>query len=453
MTHFYSGLLVQSPLHASKPLGVPLSLCEELKNSCNVTQPTTAQAQYLPLISQGKDVLIRDRPGTGKSFGLTIALACAETLKPTHTHTRVATRAPSKPTHSIYVVPNEELAHQIAGWMRLLLPNTPPYYTNEVFRTSKTVVGTASRILHYIEQGHLAPEQIERMILDEADQALSLPKRYATTRAQALRVAHPKPAQQLLENIMDYQTTKPQLIASSATLNRPMRFWLTERGWMVNPVFVDITHGTTTAPQNENHPTVSHHCLLISDDTIRNFQTNPNEPAEKEAYVPSDRTGSAATRKAPSVASDKVDSLLIENFAILHQVEDVQQGILFVGTSVSSTEIQRSLAKHNIFCKDIREYATHASTTATTINTLWIANEFSARGIDIPNVSHVFILGQPSSLTAYFHMAGRTGRLTPQGFCSGKVISLVMDKGFTESRLRTMYNHLAIDVEHYEHVD
>ncbi|KAJ3150495.1 hypothetical protein HDU86_006372 [Geranomyces michiganensis] len=45
-----------------------------------------------------------------------------------------------------------------------------------------------------------------------------------------------------------------------------------------------------------------------------------------------------------------------------------------------------------------------------------VLNEYEARGLDVPTVSHVFILGPPSSPASYVHMAGRAGRYGKRGF-------------------------------------
>lgn len=335
----------------------------------------------------------------------------------------------------MYIVPNQELAYQIGSWIQQLTPYTENLQVianadqHQLDTIPHTVVGTPGRVLDLVSQGKLPMQALERLVLDEADQALSLPKRYATARQQQKRAAHPKPAELLLDQL---SFGKHQTVISSATLNRPLRYFLSQqKGWVHDPLFVDLVHGSQL--DDERNATVKHHCLVISDDTIRNIQTREN-----------------IVSKDKQANFDDVDDRMMESIAILRQVEPVKNGILFVGPTVSVAFVKKSLAQHDVQAQDIKEYNNQKHSNG---KTLWIATEFTARGVDIPGVSHVFILGKPTSVTSYLHMAGRTGRLSPQGFANGKVINLVREHGWTESKMVNMYELLNIPVESYEHVE
>jgi superfamily II DNA/RNA helicase len=207
---------------------------------------------------------------------------------------------------------------------------------------------------------------------------------------------------------------------------------MTQQGWLVDPVFIDITHGS-------HQPSVQHHCLMVSDDAIRNI--TPSKPTPSSSAL-------------PTTTFDDQDDRMLESVAILHDLEQVSKdSVLFVDSSVSTAAIQSRLETLNIHAKDIRDALT-TTTTTSSIPTLWIATEFSARGIDLASVSHVFILGKPGSIASYLHMAGRTGRLGPNGkLRPGKVISLVRDHGRSETKMINMYNLMNIDVASLDHVD
>jgi superfamily II DNA/RNA helicase len=288
-----------------------------------------------------------------------------------------------------------------------------------------TVIGTPGRILDLVSQGQLPMTALERLVLDEADQALSLPNRYATKKQRNKRINHPKPAELLLDQLSNQ---KHQTFVSSATLNRPLRFFLTkEKGWLYDPLFIDVVQGSQL--DSTRNETVQHHCLVISDDSIRNIQTN------KEVLL---------TEKKATF--DDLDDRMIESVAILQDVEPVRNGILFIDPTVSVALMKQKLSGYDIDAQDIKDYQPNTTT-------LWIATEFTARGVDIPGVSHVFILGKPSSPTSYLHMAGRTGRLSPNGFAQGKVIELIRENGWTESKMLTMYELLNIPVQNYDNVE
>lgn len=392
-----------------------------------MTQPTHAQEQFIPTLVAGqRNILLRDRTGTGKTFGTALTLA---SLIPTHT-------VRHKSVHSLYIVPNQELAYQIGRWIQDLsnsdhikiLANAADSY--DATQVPHTAVGTPGRILDLLSQGQLPLHALERLIVDEADQAFSLPKRYATVRQQQKRVIHPKPAEQLLDQLAKLH--RHQTMMSSATLNRPLRYFLThQKQWMHDPLFVDLVHGSQL--DDDRNATVRHHCLVISDDRIRNIHPQKSEIESRDKQVD----------------FDDLDDRMMESLAILQEVEPVHNGILFVGPTVSVASVKRKLAEHDVEAEDIQHYNYRKSSSKA----LWIATEFTARGVDIPQVSHVFILGKPTSVTSYLHMAGRTGRLSPSGFASGKVINLVREHGWTESKMANMYELLNIPVEEYEHVE
>ncbi|KAG2210016.1 hypothetical protein INT47_003452 [Mucor saturninus] len=416
-------MFVRSSLKAKRcystfeKLGISSATCQKLSSNFNVTQPTHAQEQFIPVLVKGsQDLLLRDRTGTGKTFGTTLTLA---SLIPS---------TPSKSIQSLYIVPNQELAYQIGSWLSQLTPHA----SHQVFASSDqveltqiphTVVGTPARILDLVSQGKLPLHGLQRLVLDEADQALSLPKRYATVRQQQQRASHPKPAELLLDAL---SRLNKQTVISSATLNRPLRYFLSQKEWVHDPLFVDLAGGSGL--NEERTSTVQHHCLVISDDSIRNVR-------EKDAIC-----------KESQVDFGDDDDRMMESVAVLQELEHVRDGILFIGHGVSVNTVKSKLAGHGVEAADIKDYRRGE-------NKLWIATEFTARGVDIPGVSHVFILGKPVSVTSYLHMAGRTGRLSPQGFASGKVINLVREHGWTESKMVSMYDLLDIPVQNYQHVE
>ncbi|ORY94928.1 P-loop containing nucleoside triphosphate hydrolase protein [Syncephalastrum racemosum] len=367
-------------------LGVPRSICDRLKQHYGIQYPTEVQQQLIPSILQGQNVFLRDKPGTGKTFGLAVALS-------------------SVSHDSLWVVPNEGLVLQINQWLNTLAPK------------HSVCVDTPRRLLNQ----ELDPKLI---VVDEVDQALRLPKRYATVKQKRVREANPKPTQILLDRLF----ARPrQAVFASASFNRPLRFWLSNTsGWLTDtPVFID--------GQRQDSP-VQHHCLLVTDDSIRNLTVKEDdtlEPAE-----------------IPLTTFDDLDDRMLDSIATLHEIEKPRQAILILGESVSRDTIAKRLEnEYNIESVDLRYQHENPSSS------LYIGNEFSARGVDLPNLSHVYILGKPSSVPSYLHMAGRTGRLAPNGtFRPGKVITLVRDHGRTASYMQTVYKHSDVPLQHYPHV-
>lgn len=135
-------------------------------------KPTTIQAQLLPLIMAGKDVLGQAKTGTGKTaaFGLPI-LHLAER---------------DKEFQSIILVPTRELAIQVATDINNFAKYTP-IRTSAVFggervqkqaeqmaRGPEIIVATPGRIMDMVERGHIHYRNVKFVVLDEVDRMLDI---------------------------------------------------------------------------------------------------------------------------------------------------------------------------------------------------------------------------------------------------------------------------------------
>ncbi|KAI9315346.1 P-loop containing nucleoside triphosphate hydrolase protein [Dichotomocladium elegans] len=423
-------------------LGIAPSVCRNLRDEFNITLPTAAQAEFLGALQSGRDLLLRDRTGSGKTFGLAIYLASRLSRFTQDAASSSLSTTTDDGVRTLYVVPNNALAAQIMTWISLLhgdrhdkktsislLQRTP--LLTPLTATPHTLVGTPAKLLEAIENNTLRIDALDCLVLEEVDQAIRLPSRYAPLKKQKLREAHPKPTQRLVEHLLKSQH-KPQVAAASATLNRPLRHWMESKGWVADPVFVDITKSV----EAKDPYGTKHHCLLVGPRTIRNLGSRLSDPEEH-------------------IDEEEVEAdPLIESVAVIHDIEPVHNGVLFVGASRSVADVADRLHSFGIEARDIREFATFPRDSERT--PIWIATDFSARGMDIPDVSHVFILGEPASATGYVHMAGRTGRLghsNKHHGSAGKVITLVEDKGRAEERMRNMLNLVNANLSPYEHVE
>ncbi|KAI9480490.1 MAG: P-loop containing nucleoside triphosphate hydrolase protein [Benjaminiella poitrasii] len=381
-------------------LSISPVLCERLKSNFNITTPTPAQSQFIPLVRDGhQDVLLRDSPGTGKTLGLLLASLSS--------HQR-----------TLMLVPNQELAHQIGRWLQLLSPypfhvladqNTTPF-GNDTMSPPPFLVATPAALLDQFSQ----LPRFDRLVVDEADQALGIPKRYAPQHRHAMRAKHPKPTQQLLD-LLDGR--HHQTIMASATLNRPFRHFVTrQHSYVKNPAFIDC--------RTESTAQVEHHCLVLTNDRIRNITTTEDDKQVKTAR---------------EVVEDEA---VLETLEMLWSIEPIQNAILCLPTTQSVRQVVSRLATDAMPVRDLREYRVG-------LKGVWVATEFSARGVDVADLSHVLLWGPPSSSSALVHMAGRTGRRG--GVKLGKVISVV--SGAAEAKMASLYDLLNINVKPYQHVE
>ncbi|KAF9543459.1 hypothetical protein EC957_000820 [Mortierella hygrophila] len=591
--------------NAFEALGIYKPLAENLAYTKQITHPTKLQKSFIPPILLNKDVLIRDTTGSGKTFGVLLAVLNKPRRKMV-VGNGVSVGGGNGIT-SVVVVPNQELAFQLVEWTKELFPSlweeegegfldgmiqavvTPPSSPLDPTSTGKparaagpggytstgkkgrhrpratsssntkadeeqieklaqnpphVLVATPHRLWDLLQRGVLDLSQIETLVLDEVDHLIRLPNRFASRKQVLNRDLHPKPAELAVSEILrsaqaagryppslapaeatdqetglsmeDQDTTtssggkvartgkgadRIQIVAASATMNRPMRHWLeTVRGWVQDPTWVDTTK-SVVLPEG-----IEHRCIIVGPDSVRNmrFDTSESEKvsgsggreelevdmaetdrawnqSKDASYTPTSKEKEAAWKErsltARGVISPDIDTGAVEKFrddddrmlegvAMACQLDDVKSACVFFCTSFSLKDLAtRFEFEFGLPVKTIQDAfplslppsstSTSTSTLTTTATTkkrsagIYIAHEENARGLDLPGLSHVFIVGLPSSPSSYLHMAGRTGRMGERG----EVVTILRDDEFLEDRARSLFRMLSVKVEPYQHVE
>ncbi|CAG8442774.1 6488_t:CDS:1 [Acaulospora colombiana] len=431
------------PFLPHKSLGIRQPICKALENKFHIRKPTECQISLIPTILQGKDVLIRDVTGSGKTFGM--ALALLNKTRNQQAYGRNQNRMGRPCITSLLVVPSRELAYQIENWMRVLLSDTGLPLKSIIQVVARTdpmdesrqlddlesvpphiLVGTATRLHDLANAGHLSFGRLKTLVLDEADHLLRLPSKHATLKKLQNRQIHPKPAELLTQHVFDQ--AKPQIVVSSATLNRALRYYFKDNRYCEDPVFIDISEGTLSPP------TIEHHCLLISTKEIKNITST-----EFSWYNPFTDNHSSEVKE--DIKDD--DDLMLDSLIGALEFENVTCGIIFVNNQIKLPSLIKRLLKYGVEAKELEgSYMNQGEIKRK----LFVAHEFTARGIDIPLVSHVFILGMPSSSIEYLHMSGRTGRMGR----GGKVITFISEG--RKRLIKTLFTLLKLNPSPYPHV-
>ena len=186
-------------------LGLPAALQDNL-DSLGYQQMTPIQAQSLPLVLAGKDLIAKAKTGSGKTAAFGLGLLAALDVS------RLEVQA-------LVLCPTRELADQVATEIRRLarcLPNvklvtlcggvpTAPQSATLGFG-AHIAVGTPGRILKHLEQGTLRLESLRTLVLDEADRMLDMG--FGEDIHQVIRFA-PRERQTLL-----FSATYPEGIAN-----------------------------------------------------------------------------------------------------------------------------------------------------------------------------------------------------------------------------------------------
>ncbi|KAI9280920.1 P-loop containing nucleoside triphosphate hydrolase protein [Umbelopsis sp. AD052] len=414
-----------SECQSFEQLGISKPVSEHLNQNFGISKPTNVQCQLIPSILSGSDVLLKDSTGTGKSFAIAMALTAAY--------------EPNRP--SMYLTPNRELALQVSEWMEKISTDVPIRLeiAGEQERLRETVdvtsssltVGTASHIWSLIKEGKLQTDNWKTIAVDEADHAFRLPGRFANRKKKWNRLAHPKPAECILDNLISSKKSKPQIIISSATINRPLRHWLLQKKWIIDPKYID---GNSKVPATAN---VKHHCIVVSSDQVRNIQTtvNDNEKEETRDLDLDDTTG----------MQQDVDDSMMECLETLCDIEPVSQGIIFVQNDGSFKKVLHRLQKSGIKAIPLYNLISKGEKAQ-----FYVATAMAGRGIDLQDISHVFIVGFPDSIGDYKHMAGRLGRLGQSTQSDPKVMTLAKDCKYIESKAAKMFKLMEIPITTYE---
>ncbi|MGY6632292.1 MAG: DEAD/DEAH box helicase [Alkalilacustris sp.] len=328
------------------------------------TTPTPIQAQAIPEALKGRDVLGIAQTGTGKTASFTLPLI---TLL-------MKGRARARMPRSLVLAPTRELAAQVAEnfdiyarhtkLTRALLIGGVSFGEQDklIDRGVDVLIATPGRLLDHFERGKLLLTGVQIMVVDEADRMLDM------------------------GFIPDIER-----IFSLTPFTRQTFFY-----------------SATMAPEIE-----------------RITNTFLSAPARVEVA----RQATASETIAQSlieVAGTRRDTAFKEKRAVLRQLiraegDACRNAIIFCNRKLDVDTLAKSLKKHGFDAAPIHGDLDQSVRTRTLESfrdgtlRLLIASDVAARGLDIPDVSHVFNFDVPSHAEDYVHRIGRTGRAGRDG--------------------------------------
>ncbi|EFU8761257.1 ATP-dependent RNA helicase SrmB [Salmonella enterica] len=331
------------------------SLLDALQDK-GFTRPTAIQAAAIPPALDGRDVLGSAPTGTGKT---------AAYLLPALQHLLDFPRKKSGPPRILILTPTRELAMQVADHARELAKHTHldiatitggVAYMNhaEVF-SQDIVVATTGRLLQYIKEENFDCRAVETLILDEADRMLDMG--FA----------------QDIEHIAGETRWRKQTMLFSATLEGDAIKDFAER-LLEDPVEVSANPSTRERKK-------IHQWYYRAD----NFE-------HKVALLKHLLKQDDATRSIVFVRKRE-------------RVHELAETLRLAGINNCYLEGEMAQIKRNEGIKRL---------TDGRVNVL-VATDVAARGIDIPDVSHVINFDMPRSGDTYLHRIGRTGRAGRKG--------------------------------------
>lgn len=365
-----------------------LNIAEPLQRALTkegYADPTPIQAEAIPHLLRGEDLLGIAQTGTGKTaaFVLPVLQRMAETKK-------VAT--PGVP-RALVLAPTRELAAQIdesfGTYGQFLRFSHAAVYggvsqepqVRALSRGVEALVATPGRLLDLMEQGHINLKEIEFFVLDEADRMLDM--------------GFAKDVQRIVSAL----PKKRHSLFFAATMSREIGE-LAGR-LLTDPVRIEV------APQ-----------------------ATPVERIEQRIFF---------------VDQKDKNSLLIG----LLQQKFLKRVLVFIRTKRRADRVAKVLTKNGIRADAIHGDRTQNQRLAALRGfkagrlQVLVATDIAARGIDVEDISHVINYDLPNEPESYVHRIGRTGRAgragTAYSFCSAEERSFLRDiERLTRTKIEEM---------------
>ncbi|WP_421931560.1 DEAD/DEAH box helicase [Phenylobacterium sp.] len=319
------------------------------------TTATPIQAEAIPVALQGRDVLGIAQTGTGKTAAFTLPMI----------DRLAAGRSKARMPRALVIAPTRELADQVSlsfekyakgqkqklSWALLIGGVSFGDQEAKLDRGVDVLIATPGRLLDHFERGKLLMTGVQILVVDEADRMLDMgfiPD---------------------IERIFKLTPAKKQTLFFSATM--PPEITRLTKQFLNDPVRIEATRPATTA------------------DTITQYLVRlpTSDPKAKRTAL-----------------------------RMLIGADDVRNGIVFCNRKSEVDIVAKSLKTHGFDAAPI-----HGDLDQTTrMRTLeafrkgelklLCASDVAARGLDVPDVSHVFNYDVPHHADDYVHRIGRTGR-------------------------------------------
>lgn len=352
------------------------------------TEPTAIQAEAIPHLMNGKDLIGIAQTGGGKTAAFAIPLIeklLKENIRP----------SPRTP-RAIILAPTRELANQISETVKIFCRGLRLYQTviyggapfrpqmNALNRGVDILVATPGRLLDHIERGNVKFGDCTTFILDEADRMLDMGF-IDDVRKIALML-----------------DSGHQTVMFSATMSPPIRKLANDI--LKKPISVEIAKEVTVAK------TIDHRVLFVAKNNKRKL--------------------------LQQILSD----------------EDVKRVLIFTRTKVDADHLVTFLEATGLKVFAIHGDKAQRVRERTLLNfkrgkfDILVATDVAARGIDVKDITHVINFSLPLDAENYVHRIGRTGRAGQTGvaisFCDAGERALLKDiEAFIQMSVRLDKDH------------
>ena len=340
------------------------------------TDPTPIQAQAIPAVLSGGDVMGGAQTGTGKTAGFTLPL-----LQRLMAHPAVRDARGKLPIRALILTPTRELAAQVEESVRTYGKHTKlssmvmfggvgmQPQIDKLKRGVDILVATPGRLLDHHQQRTLDLSHVEIFVLDEADRMLDM------------GFIHD------IKKVLAVLPAKKQSLLFSATFSDEIKA-LADR-LLARPQLIEV------ARRNETADLIAQNVHPVGREMKKDLLTHLIKSNDWHQVLVFTRMKHGANR-------------LVEHL--------LKQGITAMAIHGNKSQSARTKALADFKSGDLR---------------VLVATDIAARGIDIEAVSHVINFDLPNVPESYVHRIGRTARAGAAGiaisFCNGEERAYLQD--------------------------
>ncbi len=333
-----------------------LPLCEEVQLAIQMSgylTPTSIQAEIIPHMLDGRDVLAQSQTGTGKTAAFALPILSRLDFE-------------AGLPQVLVLAPTRELATQVAKSFETYAACMPKFRVAAIYggadyepqlkllrRGVHVVVGTPGRVIDHIRRGTLKLDSIKCLVLDEGDEMLNMG------------------FIEDIEYILSQAPQEKQVALFSATMPDPIRRIADQ--YLNDPVTVTIRRKTLTAESIEQR------CIFVHEGDKKELLARMLEMEDTDGVIVFTKTKDSTVHVA--------DHLIQLGFSAAALNGDLPQ------TRRQRTVDQLKSGQLNII----------------------VATDVAARGLDVQRISHVFNYDLPHDSESYVHRIGRTGRAGRKG--------------------------------------
>ena len=340
------------PINGFESLGLPANVLAAVKK-VGFETPSPIQAQTIPVLMEGHDVVGLAQTGTGKTAAFALPILSRIDLN-------------MRKPQALVLAPTRELALQVADSFQSFASSLGgihvlPIYGGQAYgiqlsglrRGAQIIVGTPGRVIDHLEKGSLDISDLRFLVLDEADEMLNMG------------------FQEDVERILADTPEDKQVALFSATMPNGIR--RIAREYLREPKEISVKSETRT---NTN---ITQRYLSVAHRNKLDALTRILEVTEFEAMIMFVRTK--------------------------HETEELAEKLRARGFSAAAINGDIAQAQRERTVDQLKDGRLD----------ILVATDVAARGLDVERISHVLNYDIPNDTESYVHRIGRTGRAGRSG--------------------------------------